>query len=161
MKQYKKGYYRIDALPTIEGIEVYNYLEDSTGVTNSEHNIILRGTRNEEWVVTTQKLIDTYEHSDGSTISLEDVELYRMNNQWMEIYPRQDIEAPIIYAEQIPVPEVFYIETNWATLTGNRPGIEHEGGDWVCYSDNGSGEANLDDKWIVNGGVFIDTYVEI
>ena len=52
------------------------------------------------------------------------------------------------------------VSTSWGEdLTANREGIPHGNGDFIVYA-NKDGKPNPDDRWVVNGMVFENTYEE-
>lgn len=161
MQPYKKGDYTIYARYAYPGEAIHNYLEGSDYVTSDDKPIVLCGTVNEQWTVTFDKLMNTYTYVDGSDITENDLgyRIPQSDDQWVEIRPIQEANAPIIWAEQTDLDDQVEVETSWGEiLTANRPGIPHGEGDWIVCADAG-GYPNESDQWIVNGEVFETTYV--
>ena len=154
-KQYQKGQYIIFASIAQPGIKVHNFLEDADYTTSEKKPVILTGTRGEQWTVTLQKLAETYNYADGTPIDIE-----ALPHVSFAITPIVGENAPIIFAELTTEQEK--IETSWGeVLTANRDGIPHGDGDYIVYADDGTGNPNPNNRWVVNGLVFVDTYVEV
>lgn len=77
---------------------------------------------------------------------------------WEKIITRPDRNTN--WAMLIPKSiQNFPVQTFWGdTLLANRPGIGHGFGDFLVCADNGCGQPNLNDVWVVNGEVFPRTY---
>lgn len=162
MQEYKKADYTIYARYAYPGEHVHNYLEGSDYVTNDEKPIVLCGTVDEQWTVTVDKLVNTYTFADGSPIMFDDFGYHipQSDDEWVAVRPIQDANAPTIFAYQTNLNEQIEVETSWGeVLTANRPGIPHGDGDWIVYANDGYGNPNKSDCWIVNGEVFAMTYV--
>ena len=154
MKQFKKGAYTIKAEVVVPGTKVYNYLEDANYVTNEEKCVVLTGTAGEQWPVTIAKLAKTYQYTDGSVITANN-----LPEGQFEVATIVSDDADTIFAEQVQ--DQQQIQTSWGeTLTANRDGVPHGDGDWIVYA-NKDGQPNPDDRWVVNGCIFADTYVEV
>ncbi len=99
--------------------------------------------------------------ADGFPVSNETLTL-KCNTDgqmdWQKMKTRAD--ANTNWAMLIPKEvENFPVQTSWGdTLLANRPGIEHGLGDFLVCADNGYGQPNLNDVWVVNGAVFPTTY---
>lgn len=53
------------------------------------------------------------------------------------------------------------VETSWGeVLTANRSDIPHGDGDWIVFANDGYGQPDENDSWVVNGLVFENTYEE-
>lgn len=153
MKKAMKKAYEITACYTASGERVYNFLEDSYCVTNAEKCIVLTGTVGEQWVVTTEKLQETY-LLDGQPIVGDVAEIFAT-----EQIVTTKAGSELYYAEFLPVEQKMSIETSWGeVLQANRDGVPHGDGDYIVYSSNKNGSPNLNDRWVVNGLVFAKTY---
>lgn len=165
MQEFRKSDYTIFARNAYPGEYVYNELEGSEYTTDENKSIILCGTVGEMWVVSFDKLASTYTYADGAPISEADTLGWRLvpsDDEWWEVRPIQDYNAPTIFAYQTSPNEQTVVETSWGeVLTANRPGIPHGDGDWIVFANDGSGNPNIDDAWIVNGEVFENTYEEV
>ena len=154
MKQYMKRSYTIKAEKVAAGTKLYNYLEDCHYTTTDTKCIKLTGTVGEEWPVTIEKLVKTYIFVDGSPITSENIPKGEF-----EIRTIVGETAETIFAEQVK--GQVQVATSWGEiLTANREGIPHGGGDFIV-SANKNGEPNPEDRWVVNGLVFNNTYEEV
>lgn len=168
-KNYKrtcKKRYEITAEMPLEGTRVYNKFEQANYVTNSEKQFVLTGTAGEQWVIDVNKLAKTYTLADGRPIT-KDI-LSRMvvgtTNEFglrvpvIKPFKIATTRGPINWAIHIPINYVFQIPTSWGDiLTVNAPNINHGHGDYIVCSDI-YGCPNLNDRWVVNGNIFPDTY---
>lgn len=165
MQQFRKGDYIIQARNAYPGEYVYNELEGSEYITSEEKPVILRGTVGEMWTVSFDKLMRTYTYADGVPINEADTLGWRFvpsADEWWDIRPIQDPNAPTVFAYQTDPDEQVQVETSWGeVLTANRPGIPHGNGDWIVFANDGYGKPNENDSWIVNGAVFETTYVPV
>lgn len=162
MQQFRKGDYVIHARYAYPGEYVYNELEGSEYTTSDDKPIVLCGTVGELWTVSFDKLASTYTFADGTPITDNDLgyRLPQSDEAWVEIRPIQDFNAPTIFAYQTDPGEQVQVQTSWGeVLTANRPGIPHGNGDWIVFANDGYGNPNENDSWIVNGAVFETTYV--
>lgn len=164
MQEFRKTDYTISARHAFPGERIYNYLEDSEYVTSDEKPIVLCGTADEQWTVTFDKLAATYTYADGAPIDLGDTlgwRLVQSDDEWWDICPIQDDSAPTIFAYQLDPDEQMEVETSWGeVLTANRSGIPHGDGDWIVFANDGYGQPDENDSWVVNGLVFENTYEE-
>lgn len=141
----------------VEPKKIFNYLEKAVYIPNERKPFIIQGTVGELWVVDPEKLVKTYEMPDGTPISPEDVGL-----GWTKIKTRPDSShnwamqiSPAVYGDAATKIE---IKTSWGdVLHPNAAGIPHGSGDYAVCSDN-NGSPNLEDMWVVNGEVFLNTY---
>lgn len=164
MQKFRKEDYVIYARYAYPGEEIYNYLEDSYYTISDEKPIVLSGTAEEEWVVTFDKLADTYTYENGEYIEDEDLgtRIPRSEDEWVAIRPIQDVNAQCVFAYQTNPDEQIEVETKWGEiLTANRTGVPHGNGDWIIFADDGSGKPDEYDSWVVNGEVFEKTYKEV
>lgn len=154
MKEYRKKNYTMKAEKVTAGTEIYNFLEDCHYVTTDVKCIKLIGTVGEEWPVTIDKLAKTYTLIDGTPITPENIP-----EGEFEIATIVDEKAETIFAEQVT--EQVQVATSWGEiLTANRDGVPHGEGDFIV-SANKNGQPNPDDRWVVNGMVFTNTYEEV
>lgn len=136
------------------GTKLYNFLEDCHYTTSDAKCIKLTGTVGEVWIVTIDKLAKTYTLIDGTPITSDNIP-----EGEFEIATIVGEKAEIIFAEQVT--EQVQVATSWGeVLTANRDGVPHGEGDFIV-SANKDGEPNLNDRWVVNGLVFINTYEEV
>lgn len=154
MKEYTKRNYTMKAEKVAAGTKLYNFLEDCHYTTNDVKCIKLIGTVGEVWPVTIEKLAKTYTLIDGTPITEENIP-----EGEFEIATIVDENAETIFAEQVT--DQVKVATSWGELlTANRDGIPHGEGDFIV-SANKEGQPNPDDRWVVNGMVFINTYKEV
>ncbi len=153
LKAYCKKRYFITAEEVLPGTELYNVLEDCNYITNDVKCIKLTGTVGEVWPVTKEKLAKTYTFIDGTKITADNIP-----EGEFEVATIVGETAEVVFAEQVT--EQVEVETSWGeVLTANRDGIPHGDGDFIVYA-NKDGKPNPDDRWVVNGMVFVNTYQE-
>lgn len=151
MQAYRKKNYTMKAEKVVEGTKLYNYLENCEYITNGKKCIKLTGTVGEVWPVTIEKLAKTYTFIDGTLITTDNIP-----EGEFEIATIVGKTAEIIFAEQVT--EKVQVATSWGeVLTANRDGVPHGEGDFIVYA-NKDGAPNPEDRWVVNGMVFINTY---
>lgn len=154
MKEYKKRNYTMKAERVPVGTKIYNFLEDCHYISNDVKCIKLIGTVSEEWPVTIDKLSKTYTFADGTVITPDNIP-----NGVFDIATKVDANAETIFAEQVT--DKVEVLTSWGeTLKANRDGVPHGEGDFIV-SANKDGKPNPDDRWVVNGMVFTNTYEEV
>lgn len=167
-KRTNKKKYQIWASMPPEGTKVRNYLEKVEYITTHSKQFVLTGTVGEKWVTDINKLCATYRLADGRALS-------------KDVLGQMVVKGYTAYTPgAVPVIKPFKIESlpgvpNWAlfvpkqyvfqiptargdVLTVNDPNIPHGAGDFIVCGDNGFGEPNLADRWVVNGNVFPHTY---
>lgn len=145
--------YEITVHKPPKGTEVYNFLEDCHYTTSEIHPYVLTGTRGEQWVVRGEKVCSTY------TFNGQEITLDQLEDLGEEPITIQTKEGPKNMAMQIPSEISMPIETSWGDeLIANRGGIDHDDGDYIVCSVDKDGTPNLEDRWVVNGAVFDDTY---
>lgn len=154
INEYKKKAYCIKAEKVIPGTQLHNFLEDCDYVTSETKCIKLIGTVGEVWPVTVEKLSKTYTFIDGTPITAENIP-----EGVFDISTIVDENAETIFAEQTK--EQVKVATSWGeVLTANRDGVPHGEGDFIVYA-NKCGQPNQEDKWVVNGMVFANTYQKL
>lgn len=138
MKKYQKRTdYYVEYRVAKPGEKVHNFLENADYVTDAEHNIILKGTVGEEWVVTEEKLRKSYVVNDDQLCQ------GRVN-------PKPDNN--VIFAEKAT--ETKIVKTAWGTELTAKPG------DMIAYAEKG-GQPDMEDSWVINGEIFKNTYEKI
>ena len=124
------------------GTKIHNYLENVDYVTDENRCVVLKGTRSEQWPVNREKIYKSYNFVDPSydgSLKVGDIG---------GLIPKPD--GNIVWAEPVFTPTE--VETSWGdTLHANT-------GDYIISSCNEDGSPNRNDRWVINGGVFIDTY---
>ena len=60
---------------------------------------------------------------------------------------------------RVPVNQKISINTAWGdVLQVNAPGVKHGKGDFIVCAVDNNGQPMLNDRWVVNGLIFEDTY---
>ena len=164
-KRTHKKKYTIEVSMPPEGTVVFNHLENVVYKTSKEKPFVLTGTRGEQWVIDPAKLCKTYTLEDGSPLTKEVLQR-KVVPGWKDcvkypcIKPFRITSIPGVdnWAIHVPKQYVFQIPTSWGdVLTVNNPEQDHDLGDYIVCADAG-GYPNLNDRWVVNGSVFPDTY---
>lgn len=159
-KRASKKQYEIWCCMPEVGTNVHNHLENADYVTNEQKKFVLSGTVGEQWVIDIGKLMKTYTFVDGMEINPDTLRRKLVSGSktigWFKVKTRPDVTPG--WACFVPVQYQFPIATSWGdTLTGNRPGVQHGYGDFIVCTDAG-GQPNGNDRWIVNGAIFVNTY---
>lgn len=139
-----------------------------------EDDVVLSGTRGELWVtkleVVTSKYLCKLENHWGTewrTLfsrygGTRSSKYYECGIPIDHVLPwvrvrTKVLESNLSFACFIPTEQVGVVSSKTAMLEFNVAGIEHGKGDFIVCSAIGN-SPNLDDKWVVNGAVFSDTY---
>lgn len=142
MKKYaKRTDYTIEFEVVEAGKKIYNFLEDSTAVTDEEHCVVLTGTAGERWPVTMSQLLKKYDTSAYPVIQLGDKGI---------VSPRPDNN--FIWAEKCKGPTI--VKTSW--------GVELRAmtGDFLVCADK-DGAPDKSDRWVINKNIFPYTYEQV
>lgn len=132
---------------------VYNIFEDSYAKVN-ENGLVVTGVAGEMWPIG-EKALKKY------NVSLE-----QLSYEPIEV---ETIETGIVFCG-VPIPKevVFTLEANYGEkviLKGNRPDIEHGGGDYILVAaklENGKYIPDFTDSGrVVNGTIFDKLYKEV
>ena len=150
--------------------DAYEFLLKNAYIVDANKRFVLSGTQGEMWTIDANKLAKTYVFAGNANRPDEDINNNSlkarllskkvnsesvMNWQLLETRTVRDSN----FACQVPANEVFTINTSWGSiLTGNDPTIPHGKGDFVMCPANPDNTPNLNDRWIVNGLIFGDTY---
>ena len=117
-------------------------------IKDANTEMALQGTVGEMWLIKKEKALKTYNFNESD---LGGSKVIR------DMVPKQD--GLKNYAVRIPANIKGKIKTAWgAVLNVNSDGVEHGKGDFVICSVNEDNTPNLNDKWVVNGKVFENTY---
>ena len=134
-----------------------------TASSKTKDRVILAGTQGELWTIKLNKLAQTYDivNSDNSVspITPQSLSAKMVNGEmdWTRIRTKKD--ASVVMACFVPVGYQMQITTSWgAVLTVNANGVPHGKGDFIMASRNPDGTPNMNDRWVVNGLIFRDTY---
>lgn len=160
-KRTHKKSYEVYVCRPLPGAQCINRLEGTHYVTDQNKQFIISGTVGETWVIDMNKLAKTYIFADGTPITDATLSKKCYSNgqmDWEKLITRADRNTN--WAMLIPKSiQNFPVQTSWGdTLLANRPGIGHGFGDFLVCADNGCGQPNLNDVWVVNGEVFPTTY---
>lgn len=159
-KTHKKSYEIYVCRPQL-GTECNNILEQVHYRTDQDMQFILSGTVGETWAIDIGKLASTYTFADGTPITNETLKAKcntdgQMDWQKIKTVPSPKQNWAIMVPNNV---ENLMVPTAWGgILTANRRGIGHGLGDFLVCPDNGCGQANINDVWVVNGEVFPTTY---
>lgn len=169
-KRTRKKKYTIKASMPPVGTKVHNHLEKVDYITDENKKFVLTGTVGEQWVVDVNKLMKTYTFENGQPITKQELPymlkdcMDKAKAKVCKVIPRFNIQTivdnstPTNWAIFVPVKYTFQIPTSWGDiLTVNAPGIPHGTGDFIVCSDL-NGYPNMNDRWVVNGEIFADTY---
>lgn len=158
----KKKYEVYVCMPKI-GQAVHNKLENANYITEEGKRFVISGTVGEQWVISIDKLAKTYQLPDGAEINPAylKTKIQQVNGNsiidWFTVVTKPG-GGGINWATFVPKQFIFKIKTSWGdVLTVNDPSVDHGNGDFLVCSD-GNGIADLSDRWVVNGKVFITTY---
>lgn len=136
-------------------------------LVKDDQTFVLCGTQGEMWCISAQKLSQKYIWaSDGGTInspSLKERGYIHSNPvkgtvlllDWTKVRTVPDNSTA--FACFVPANMQGQIPTSWAMLNINGVGVPHGKGDFVIAADV-NGQPNLNDRYVVNGLVFGDTY---
>ena len=151
------------------GTRVKNHLERVEYITDQNKRFVLTGTVGEQWIVDAAKLAKTYTFDNGMPITPDSLKARASKMKTKDgkihivvkrfkINTQVGAAQPINWAIFVPKRYIFQIPTAWGdVLTVNAPGVPHGSGDFIVCSDGG-GRPNLNDRWVVNGEIFSDTY---
>lgn len=160
----KKKTYDIECCIPPKGIEIYNHLEDAHYITNNVESVLMRGLLNEIWIIDLNTLMHSYKFSDGTEINIDTLNQRgkRIDNDlimnWQKV---SSINNSDKFAQLIPKVYKLQIRTKYNTLlnvNSDNSVSDHNLGDYILCSKNKDGSPNLDDKWVVDGNIFKQTY---
>lgn len=149
-----KKNYNIEIGIADKAMDFHNPLEDASYHVEKGQPI-LRGTVGEMWTTKIEKILSTYRRSDGEPLTEE--YLNQKAGQFVSV--RTQAQDNTNFACRVPKDIQFKVQTSWAELSVNRPGIDHGEGDFLICSQK-DGEPDFDNVWVVNGKVFENTYRE-
>lgn len=150
--------------------EVYEFLAKNAYIVDGDKRFVLSGTQGELWTIDANKLAKTYVFAGNANKPDEDINVESIRARFLNkrvgaepVMNWQLLETRAVkdsnFACQVPANEIFTINTSWGSvLTGNDPSIPHGKGDFVMCPANPDNTPNLNDRWIVNGLIFGDTY---
>lgn len=119
---------------------------------------VLCGTLGEMRIIGFEELAKNYVYADNTPITETSLDAKAPKGllKWTAITPVPD--NSVAWACFVPENKRGFITTKRGTkLMINRPGISHGLGDFVIAADRG-GKPDPHDRWVVNGGVFANTY---
>ena len=109
------------------------------------------------------KVANTYMFiTDGSTMAITPQTLAMRANgdilDWTRIRTKPNNATTM--ACFVPKTQKGQIQTSWGTVRNlNGVGVSHGKGDFIVCSMLPNGKPNLSSRWVVNGEIFADTYV--
>lgn len=144
MKKYaKRTDYTVEFEVVEAGKKIYNFLEDSTAVTDEAHCVVLTGTAGERWVITMVQLLKNYDCSafEGKNLKIGD-------RGYVNLRPDNNF----IWAEPAKGPCI--VKTSW--------GVELRAttGDFIVCADK-DGAPDKEDRWVINKMIFPYTYEQV
>lgn len=145
-----KRVYPVHCSCPARGTVVHNYLEGADYVTDDDNPFVITGTRQEQWTISRDHLLKTYQLTESEVESIGPTPRL--------IFTREG--RPVRYWANLVPSEVgpFEVRTKGGyVLVGNRLGVRHGWGDFIIASDD-NGKPSETDRWVVNGLVFFDTY---
>lgn len=160
----RKQAYNIMCCIPPKGIEIYNHLEDAHYITNDVERVLMRGLLNEIWIVDLNTLMHSYKFADGEEINLETLNKRGKmidDDLIMNWHQVSSINNSDKFAQLIPKIYKLQIRTKYNTLlnvNSENSISDHHKGDYILCSKNPDGTPNLNDKWVVDGNVFRQTY---
>lgn len=146
--------------------KVYEFLSKNAYIIDEKKRFVLSGTQGEMWTIDANKLASTYVFAGNVNKPDEDISPNSLKERCLKgenMMNWQLLETRTVkgsnFACQVPANETFTLQTSWgSTLKGNDPLIPHGKGDFVMCPANPDNTPNLNDRWIVNGLIFGDTY---
>lgn len=146
--------------------EAYAFLVKNAYITNEKNRFVISGTQGELKVIDSNTLAKTYVFLGNSVDNDEEISLKSVRARCMYSGDRMDwqlLEAKVdesdYFACHVPANKMFTLRTSGGgLLVGNDPIISHGKGDFVVCTANPDNTPNLNNRWIVNGLVFGDTY---
>jgi len=130
-----------------------NYLEGSvyTAKPNGS-DVVLKGTVNELWRTSLERVLTTYTKEDGSPLSAEDFK----PDTYINLKTKAEGGYFACFA---PLNTRVEVQTAWGdVLIANRPEVPHGDGDYILCRAGADGKPDFSDVWVVNGAVFPLTY---
>lgn len=161
MATHEKKYISWVCIPhsSLHGRVVTNKFTGQNFTLTKQNCVIWSGSQGEQQVISLARLSTYCELANGMPIPLDT--LRRTLNEkgyvdWMRIMVKTSITP--VYACFVPAHYQFEMTNNHGEVRyGNAKGIEHGRGDFVMAMDK-EGMPALQNRWIVNGTVFINKY---
>ena len=151
----KKTAYSIYMCIPPVGTKIHNVLENKDYVTG-RNDVVLSGTREEMWVARITHVTKNYTFADKSLITPQKLEQLKRIGYlpWTRITPKAS-KLGSDFAFHIPIKYKNIVLANG--MTANGQGVPHGIGDFLV-AENINGIPNINNIWVVNGEVFVDTY---
>lgn len=129
-------------------------------VTDERNCFVLSGTRGEMWAADMSTLTSDYTFGDGTPITAVNLRAKQKNGviDWFQIKTVVDKDATL-FATFIPARYSFDIVSKRGVYHANfrREATDSNKGDFVVCA-NKNGQPDLNDRWVVNGAIFADTF---
>lgn len=130
----------------------------------ADNDFLLSGTQGEVWLAKIDKIARTYRLQNGTPITPQSLNRmakkigYEVVIDWFGVETLSS-QGGINMACHVPKTQRGEIATSWgARLTINGVGVSHGTGDFIVCGMLPNGMPNLNDRWVVNGLIFVDTY---
>ncbi len=151
----KKTAYTIYMCIPPVGTKIHNVLENKDYIVG-RNDVVLSGTREELWVARITYITKNYTFADKSLITPQKLEQLKRIGYlpWTRIAPKAS-KLGSDFAFHLPLKYKNVVLTNG--MTANGTGVSHGVGDFLV-AENNNGIPNIDNIWVVNGEVFVDTY---
>lgn len=160
----RKQNYHIECCIPPKGIEIYNHLEDAHYITNDIEKVLMRGLLQEIWLIDLETLIKSYKFTDGEAITLDSLNKRGkmidddLIMNWQKV---SSINNSDKFAQLVPKIYKLQIRTKYNTLlnvNSENSISDHNEGDYILCSRDEDGKPNLNNKWVVDGNIFKQTY---
>jgi len=159
--QLKRQYFTVVELEKMKAEAPQNYQllqnlaqQGKLYVVSEKTPVVLVGTMGEMWTVKFEKLVKGYTLTNGNAWDSIKPEVVV---DWTSITSNPD--ASVAFACFVPVMQKGQIQTPWgAVLNYNGNFVRHGRGDFIIAQMNADGTPNMQDRYVVNGLVFRETY---
>ena len=137
------------------GTKIVNKM-DGKEYTTGRNDVVLSGTREEMWVERITAITKNYTFADKGLITPQKLESLKRVGYlpWTRIMPKAS-KLGSDFALHVPAQYKNIVLPNGMVV--NRTGLGHGIGDFLV-AENNNNVANLENMWLVNGEVFVDTY---
>lgn len=169
VRQFRRDHFTISDIKRLSeknpgAVNVLKQAVDRKLVYTVDDNarFVLSGTVGEMWTIKFDKLAKTYTFADGTEITPESLKAKcaKLGDtdqiDWVQLITKPDKGSNV--ACFVPKNQPGQLKTAWGSvLTYNDPSIQHGFGDFIV-STVGPDGGPTNDRWVVNGLIFRDTY---